>query len=92
VRRPKALNICGHKVRIGALNEQAESDVCGLCFARDNAILIREDMADDNWYEILLHEILHYIETCQGVKVSHQAIYAISNALAAMGWRPGRGT
>jgi hypothetical protein len=88
VRRPKSLVICGHRVKIDALNEQAEADVCGLCFARDNLILIRSDMPDDNWYEILLHEVLHFVETCQGVKITHQAIYAVSNALVAMGWRP----
>lgn len=87
VRRPRFVNICGHRVNILAMADQGDNDTVGYCKSRDNKIYIDAGLPDDQWMEILLHESLHYISDTHGLELTEKQVYSISNGVFSMGLR-----
>jgi len=87
MRRPKTIQLCGHVIRIDKLPPQGDEKCVGLCMGQEDIIYIEDSLPDAQWNEILWHEALHFIEQTHGLRISHGAIYTISNELNKLGFR-----
>ena len=91
MKRPTHLAICGHKVSILPMGDQADDSVFGYCNTRDEVIYLASDMPDNVWFEILYHEIAHYISDTHHLDLTESQVSTIGNELRAAGLRlPGR--
>jgi hypothetical protein len=92
VKRPDHIFICGHRVRILPMAEQAD-DTVGYCKSRLGEIYLCAELQDDQWTEILFHEATHFISDTHGLGLTEEQVYSLSNGFYSMGLRlpEGRG-
>jgi len=93
VMRPACILICGHRVRILPMADQADDNVFGYCNTKNEVIYLDANLPDRVWLETLYHEIAHYISDTHNLGLTEGQVATIGNEFRAAGLRlPGRGT
>jgi hypothetical protein len=87
MKRPRVVNIPGHRVPIMALPEQAYDRNVGLASTTAEVIYVLESLPDGVWDEILIHEVLHYIGDTLGKDLTEEQVKGLSAGLFSMGIR-----
>lgn len=87
MKRPKVLNILGHRVEILPLPIQADDRNVGMASTTAEVIYVEAGLPDGVWDEILLHEVLHYLGDTLGKDLTEEQVKGLSAGLFQMGVR-----